>query len=157
MIAECKRQPEMKIHEHITQFLMTVKRFQDVMLATFECFSRMLANHETTHAKKCVARMKMLRWMYGKTRKDSIWEHVWMASIGGDKLIESCLRLFGHIQCWPTTWQLEFFFSVPVDGPSRDRRRLKRIWMEVVMIDLKKCKLSEVFAHDRMELQNRFM
>lgn len=33
-----------------------------------------------------------------------------------------------------------------VDGPSRKRGTLKRIWMEVVKADLQKCNLSEDLA-----------
>ena len=49
-----------------------------------------------------VVEMRMLRWIYGKTmkdriRKERIQEHLGVASLG-DKLGETCLRWFGHVQ-----------------------------------------------------------
>ena len=43
---------------------------------------------------------------------------------------------------------------VQVDGPPRGRGKLKRKWMEVVKIDLKKCNLSEDLAQDRSKWRN---
>ena len=40
-----------------------------------------------------------------------------------------------------------------VGGPPRIRGKLKR-WMEVVRIDLMKCKLSKDLAKDRLEWKN---
>ena len=42
-----------------------------------------------------------------------------------------------------------------VDGPLRGRGRLKRTWIEVVKVDLKKCNLSEGLAQDRSEWRNK--
>ena len=41
------------------------------------------------------------------------------------------------------------------DGPLRKRGRPKKIWMEVVRIDLKKYNLSKDFANERLEWKNR--
>ena len=56
----------------------------------------------------------------------------------GDKLIETRLRWFGHIQHKLAMTPLRELFSMQVDGPPRIRGRLKRTWLEVVRIDLKK-------------------
>ena len=42
-----------------------------------------------------------------------------------------------------------------VDGPSRERGGPKRTWIEVVRMDLKKWKLYEGLAQDRLEWRNR--
>ena len=42
-----------------------------------------------------------------------------------------------------------------VNGPPRRWRGPKRMWMEVVTIDLKKCNLSRELAPDRLEWRNR--
>ena len=42
-----------------------------------------------------------------------------------------------------------------VNGPPRGMARPKRMWMEVVKIDLKKCNLSEDLAQNRSEWRNR--
>lgn len=44
---------------------------------------------------------------------------------------------------------------IPVDGPLRKRVRMKRTWIKVVGIDLKKCNLFADLAQDRLEWQNR--
>ena len=41
------------------------------------------------------------------------------------------------------------------DGPPKGRGRPKRMWMEVVKINTKKCNLSEDLARDRSEWRNR--
>ena len=45
-------------------------------------------------------------------------------------------------------------FYILVDGPLRERCRLKWTWMEVVIIDLK-CNLSEDLVQDRLEWGNK--
>ena len=80
--------------------------------------------------KITVAKMRMLRWMRGKTKIDRIkiecfWEYLGVASIG-DKLRETHLRWFGHVQCSPTTPALRKNFSMQADGPPRRRGRLER-------------------------------
>lgn len=42
-----------------------------------------------------------------------------------------------------------------VDGPPQGRDRPKRMWMEVVTIDLKKCNISEDLVQDRSERRNK--
>ena len=64
----------------------------------------------------------------------------------GDKLRETRLRWFGHVQRRSATKSMKRTFSMQVDGQPRKRFRLKGTWMEVVMIDLKKCNPSEDFG-----------
>ena len=42
-----------------------------------------------------------------------------------------------------------------VDGSPKGRGRPKRMWIEVVKIDMKMCNLSEDLAQDRSEWKNR--
>ena len=42
-----------------------------------------------------------------------------------------------------------------VDGPPRGRDRPKRMWVEVVKINKKKCRLSKDLAQDRLEWRNK--
>ena len=85
--------------------------------------------------KMDVAEMRMLRWMFGKTRKDQIQnerfrEHLGVATIG-DKFRETRLRWFGLVQRRPATAPVKRSMAIKVDGPPRERRRRNRTWMEV--------------------------
>ena len=42
-------------------------------------------------------------------------------------------------------------FAMQVDGPPRGRGGMKRTWMEVVKIDLKKCNLSKDLIWPRID------
>ena len=80
-----------------------------------------------------VVEMRMLRQMCGKIRKDKIKnkrfrEHLWVATIG-DKIREIRLRWFRHVQRRPTTALVRKNLAMKVDGPPRERGRLKRMWM----------------------------
>ena len=70
--------------------------------------------------KMNVAKMRMLRWMCGKTRIDKIRnehfrEHLGVATIG-DKIRETCLRWFGHVQRRPATTPVRRNLAMKVDG-----------------------------------------
>ena len=45
--------------------------------------------------------------------------------------------------------------AMQVDGSPSGRAKPKRMWMEIVKIDLKKYNLSEDLARDRSEWRNR--
>ena len=45
--------------------------------------------------------------------------------------------------------------SMQVDGPPRKRGRPKRMWIEVVRIDNKKCNPSKYLAKDRLECRKQ--
>ena len=105
------------------------------------------------------AETRMLRWMCGKTRKNKIrnelfWEQLGVASIG-DKIRETRLWWFGHVQCRTATAPVRKSLAVKVDDPPRGRGRPKRMCMKLVKIDLKKCNLSKDLAQDRLEWRNR--
>ena len=65
------------------------------------------------------------------------------------------MRWFEHVQSRPATTLVRKSLAMQVDGPSRGRGRVNRMWMRVVKIDLKKCNLSEDLAQDRSEWRNR--
>ena len=97
-----------------------------------------------------VAEMRMWRWMCGETRKDKIrnecfQEHLGVTTIG-DKIRETRLRWFGHIQRMPVTASVRKSLVMKVDGPPRRRGRPKRMWMEVVKMDMKKYDLVKNLA-----------
>lgn len=82
-----------------------------------------------------IANMRTLRWMCSKTRKNRIRnertrEHLGKASIG-DKLRETPLRWFGHIQHMTTTVPIRRRFSMEVNDQLRTKSRPKRTWIEV--------------------------
>ena len=96
--------------------------------------------------KMTVVEMGMLRWIYGKTKKARIknnnnnkhfMEHLGVTSIE-EKLRETCLRWFKHVQHMLATAPLGKSFSLQVDGQPRKRGLPNRTWMEVLgMINMK--------------------
>lgn len=68
------------------------------MLYGAKCWA---TNKQQVH-KMSVAEMRMLRWMSGKTKKDKIMNEFIRGSLEvapiGDKMRESQLRWFGHVQ-----------------------------------------------------------
>ena len=63
--------------------------------------------------------------------------------------------MIGFVQRRPTIALVRKSLAMQIDGPPRGRGMLKRTWIEVVKIDLKKCNLSENLVHDRSEWKNR--
>ena len=61
------------------------------------------------------------------------------------------MRRFGHVQHRPVMGSVRKRLVIKVDGPPRGRSGPKRMWMEVVRIDIKKYDLSEDLAQDRSE------
>ena len=72
-----------------------------------------------------------------------------------DKIKETRLRWFAHVQHRLATTPVRKSFVMKVDGPPRGRGRPKRSWMEVVKIDIKKCNLYEDLAQDRLVWRNK--
>ena len=58
------------------------------------------------------------------------------------------MRWFGHVQRRPATAPIRKSMATQVDDPPKGSSSLKRTWIEVVKIDLKKCNLSEDLAQD---------
>ncbi len=125
------------------------------MLYGAECWA---ANKQHVH-KMSVAEMRMLRWMSGKTRKDRIRNESIRGSLGvapiGDKMRESRLRWFGHVQRRPMTAPVRRSETMQVEGARRTRGRPKLTWVEVVRRDMAACNLTADMALNRAEWQNR--
>ena len=89
----------------------------------------MLSSQQQEVHKMSVAEMRMLRWMSGKTRKDKIRNEFICESLGvapiGDKMRESRLRWFGHVQRRPMTATVRRSETIQVEGAKRTRRRPK--------------------------------
>lgn len=83
-----------------------------------------------------------------KKIKKHIHEHLWVASISER---ETCLRWFVHVQRRPATILVRKSLSIQVSSPPSKRGKQKRTWMEVIRLDLKKCKLSKDLAYNRRE------
>lgn len=105
--------------------------------------------------KISVREICMLRWIFGKTKKDRknnvcICYSLEVESIGA-KLRDA---QFWHAQHRLTMTLVRKNFPTLVDGPSKKIGRPKRAWMKVVRIVLKKCYLSKDLVQDRLEWQN---
>ena len=74
-----------------------------------------------------------------------------------DKIKQTRLRCFGHVQRKLTTTPVRKNLAMKVRGPPRGRGRPKGTWMEEVKIDLKKFNLSEDLAQDRSEWRTEFV
>eukprot|EP00268_Persea_americana_P067404 TRINITY_DN9272_c1_g1_i1.p1 TRINITY_DN9272_c1_g1~~TRINITY_DN9272_c1_g1_i1.p1 ORF type:complete len:103 (-),score=15.37 TRINITY_DN9272_c1_g1_i1:19-327(-) len=76
--------------------------------------------------------------MCGKSRKDEIKNECFQKNLGvaslGDKIRETCLRWFGHVQDRLAMVPVTKVFSKHVDGPTRGMGRPKKMWMEVATI-----------------------
>lgn len=66
----------------------------------------------------------------------------------GDNYIQYAV-FYLYLQCAPTGYAM--ILSMQVDSPSSEKGRLKRTWMKVIRIDLKKCNLPENLLKDRSE------
>ena len=103
--------------------------------------------------------MRMLRWMSGKTRKDKIRNEFIRGSLGvapiGDKMRESRLRWFRHVQRRPMTAPVRRSETIQVEGARRTRGRPKLTWVEVVKRDMATCNLTADKALNRAEWRNK--
>ena len=97
--------------------------------------------------------------MSGKTRKDKIRNEFIRGSLGvtpiGDKMRESRLRWFGHVQRRPMTAPVRRSETIQVEGARRNRGRPKLTWVEVVKRDMAACNLIADKALNRAEWRNR--
>ena len=103
--------------------------------------------------KMLVAEMRMLRWMCGHTRLDRIRNEVIRGKLGvasiGDKMRESRLRWFGHVQRRHPTDPVRRCEVLPLGVFRRGRGRPKKSWREVIRQDLSALDLTEDMAMDR--------
>ena len=121
-------------------------------------WSKMLANQETTREQNECSKDENVEVMCGKTRKDKIrnghfWEHLGVAQID-DKIRETELRWFRHVQRKPTMASVRKSFTLQGDGPEGEGVGMKT-WMEIVIIDLKKCNPSKDLVYDKSEWRNK--
>ncbi|PKA63692.1 hypothetical protein AXF42_Ash016976 [Apostasia shenzhenica] len=100
-----------------------------------------------------VAEMRMLRWMCGYTRKDRmrneyIRKKVGVASIE-DKLRESRLRWFGHLNRMPIEAPVRKIELLDFAYVQRGRGRPKKTWQETIRSDLSYLNLDKNLVTDR--------
>ncbi|XP_050541046.1 uncharacterized protein LOC126905416 [Daktulosphaira vitifoliae] len=95
------------------------------------------------------AKMRILRWLSGMTRKDRIRdEHIrgskGVASIV-DKMTENRLRLFSHVMRREESEAVRTVIEMNFEG-RRDRGRPKKIWRDAI-----ECKLRTADVGDRVK------
>jgi hypothetical protein len=84
--------------------------------------------------------IEILRWICDHTRKvwvqnDDIHERLGVAPVG-EKLVQHCLRWFGHIQQRPAEAPIHNGIIRRTDNEKRDRGRPNLTWNESVKRDL---------------------
>ncbi|KAL7258934.1 hypothetical protein ACSBR1_004943 [Camellia fascicularis] len=109
--------------------------------------------------KMSVAEIRMLRWMYVKTRKDKVRNEYIREWVGvvliEDKLRKNRLRWFGHIQRRPTETVVKRCDTVTVDGSVTGRGRPRLTWTSIVNKDMNLFNLTNEMALDRVEWRRR--
>ena len=97
--------------------------------------------------------------MSGKTRKDKIMNEFIRGSLGvvpmDNKMKESRLRWFGHVQRRPMTTLVRRIKTIQVEDARRTRGRPKLTLVEVVKRDMAACNLTADKALNRAEWRNR--
>ncbi|KAM1159490.1 hypothetical protein ACFX19_033225 [Malus domestica] len=121
------------------------------MLYGTECWA---VKHQHVH-KMGVAKIRMLRWMCGHTRKDKIRNEdirgkVRVAEIVG-KLRENWLRWFGHVRRRPTDVPVRRYdYGTEVQG-RRGRGGPRKTLEETLRKDLEYLGLAEEMTQDRAQ------
>ncbi|KAK9082943.1 hypothetical protein Scep_029414 [Stephania cephalantha] len=121
------------------------------MLYGSECWA---VKQQQLH-KMNVAKMRMLRWMCGKTRKDrirniEIQKQVGVAPID-TKIREGRLRLFGHLQRRPTNAPTRKLDSIETVEIRRGRGIPKLTWDALIRRDLNGLESSPSLALNRAQ------
>ncbi|GKB52505.1 hypothetical protein Tco_0903258 [Tanacetum coccineum] len=105
-----------------------------------------------------VAKLKMLRWTYGKTLRDMIPNEVYRAQLEVETIInkmrEGQLRWFGHVKRRSQSVPVRRVKDLVVDGLRR-RGRPKLRWEDKVKQDMKELLLSEDMTSDRNAWRDR--
>jgi hypothetical protein len=99
--------------------------------------------------------MLMLRWICGNTRRDRVWnddirERLRVAPVE-EKLVQHCLKWFGHIQRRPAEAQVRSGVIRQSSNEKRGRGRPNLTWEEFVKSDLKDWCITKELALDRRE------
>jgi hypothetical protein len=102
-----------------------------------------------------VAEMRMLRWIYGHTRRDrvrndDIHERLGVAPVE-EKLMQHRLRWFGHMQQRHAEALIRNRVIRRTDNKKRDRGRPNLTWEESMKRDLKDWCITKELALDRRE------
>ncbi|KAK9755495.1 hypothetical protein RND81_01G029500 [Saponaria officinalis] len=105
--------------------------------------------------KMSVAEMRMLRWMYGHTRKDRlgneiIREKVEVAPIE-DKMMENRLRWFGHVRRRPMDAPVRRLKTWGTEKVVRGRGRPKLTWLRVIENGMRFLGLHEGMVMERAQ------
>jgi hypothetical protein len=100
-----------------------------------------------------VVEIRMLRWIYGHTRRgrvqnDDIRDILGVAPIE-EKLVQHRLRWFGHVQRRPPKAPVRSGILSQDSNVKRCRGRPKLTWVETIKGDLKGCNISKDLALDR--------
>ncbi|XP_070007638.1 uncharacterized protein [Nicotiana sylvestris] len=103
--------------------------------------------------KMKVAKIRILRWMSGYTRRDkvrneAIWDNVGVAFME-NKMRESRLRWFGYIKRRIIDTPVRRCERLAMAGVRRDRDRPMKYWGEVIRHDMTRLYLTEDMTLDR--------
>nr|GEZ59847.1 hypothetical protein [Tanacetum cinerariifolium] len=105
-----------------------------------------------------VAKLRMLRWTYGKTMVDMIPNGFFRAKLDVDsiidKMMEKRLRWFRHVKRRPQTASVRRVEALVFKG-SRRRGRPKLRWEDRLKMDMNELYLSEEMTSDRNAWRDR--
>ncbi|XP_070052340.1 uncharacterized protein [Nicotiana tomentosiformis] len=106
-----------------------------------------------------VAEMRMLRWMYGYTRKDRVRNKIIRDKVGvasvEDKLRESSMRWFGYVERRDVDPPVMRCERLSIAGLRKGRGRPKKYWGDIVRQDISLLRLTEDMTHDRKAWRSR--
>jgi hypothetical protein len=92
-------------------------------------------------SRRCVAEMRMLRWICGHIRKNRIINDDIRDKLGvtpiQEKLVQHRLRWFNHIQRRPPETPVRSGILSRLENTRRGRDRPRLTWEEAIKIDLK--------------------
>ncbi|KAF3684184.1 hypothetical protein FXO37_01474 [Capsicum annuum] len=109
---------------------------------------------KNSHFQKLkVAKMRMLRWMCGHTRKDRVRNAIIREKVGvnsvEDKMREVRLRWFGHVMRRGSDAPVQRYEIPTMDGFRRGRGRLKKYWREMIRHDMEQLQFTKDMTLDR--------
>jgi hypothetical protein len=100
-----------------------------------------------------VVEIRMLRWIYGHTRKDQIrnddiWDKLGVTPIQ-EKLVQHRLRWFGHIQRRPPEVLVRSGILCRPENTRREKNQPRLTWEEAIKRDLKEQNIFKKLNLDR--------
>ncbi|XP_075080138.1 uncharacterized protein LOC142165497 [Nicotiana tabacum] len=107
-----------------------------------------------------VAKMRMLRWMYGYIRLDKIRNDVIRDKVGvapiEDRMREARLRWFSHVRRRNTDASVRRCKRLTLEARAyRDRSRPNKRWEEVIRQDMTQLQLIEDITLDKKAWRSR--